>query len=504
MSYAYQGTARTVRGTAPTYSAYAATPSYAGPARSAATTVLNKPATTYAPAAMQSLQAARPVTYAPSNIVSSPTRSTRAAVSSAGLSTIGTTVGATGLSTYGTTVGTAGLTTLGTSRIGTMTVGQGQRVISGNQVIGGNQVITGGRPATYIGGTGLTTASANLLAAGPIVSERVLSMPEAYASGFVRSEGPFVGATQPAMEVQVIGGGIQPVQMAEVEMLQQPAVVQQMVAEQQVVIEQQQPAVMQVIEQQPVMMQQQPVEYAQQVPVEEQQQVDAAQAVGAPRVVIVCTSANALGDHPTGVWSEELTGPYYVFREAGCEVYIASTQGGEIPLDANSLAEGTYTENDRRFQEEGGLELLAQSFPISDVRAEDIDCVWLAGGHGTVVDFEAALAQFITDAVAYGRPVGAVCHGVCGLLSAINQDGTPLLQGRQVTGFSNAEEDLVGLSDKVPYMVQTRMQELGAVYSCGEPWSDYALADGPIITGQNPQSSVRAAQLCIQAMTPQQ
>jgi len=225
---------------------------------------------------------------------------------------------------------------------------------------------------------------------------------------------------------------------------------------------------------------------------------------GPPRVVIICTSESQLGDHPTGAWSEEITGPYYVFLEAGCEVYVASVQGGPVPIDQGSLAEGMFTENDRRFQEEGGMQFLDNALPLADIQAEAIDCVWLAGGHGTCMDFEANLAQFVTDAVAYGRPVGAVCHGVIGLLSAINQDGTPLLAGRQVTGFSNAEEQQVGLLDKVPFLVQQRMEELGALYSCGEPWSEYAVADGPIITGQNPQSSVKTAQLCIQAMMPQQ
>merc|ERR1712194_482834 len=174
-----------------------------------------------------------------------------------------------------------------------------------------------------------------------------------------------------------------------------------------------------------------------------------------------------------------------------------------VPIDQASLGEGAYTENDSRFQEAGCLQFLENSVALSDLSVDAIDCVWLAGGHGTCMDFEASLAQFVTDAVACGRPVGAVCHGVTGLLSAINQDGTPLLQGRQVTGFSNAEEDAVGLSDRVPFLVQQRMEELGAVYSCTEPWGEYAIVDGPIITGQNPQSSVRAAQLCVQAMTPQ-
>jgi putative intracellular protease/amidase len=263
-----------------------------------------------------------------------------------------------------------------------------------------------------------------------------------------------------------------------------------------------QPEYVQVVEQ-PVMDMGQPLVQGDVTYADPSQQAQE-QAALAPRVVIVCTSADMLGDHPTGAWSEEITGPFYVFRDAGCEIYFASIAGGPVPIDQGSLAHGMVTENDQRFHEEGGFDLLQDTLPISNIRAEDIDCVWLAGGHGTMVDFEQNLAQFITDAVAYGRPVGAVCHGVAGLLSAIKEDCTPLLQGRQVTAFSNAEEDMVQLSEKVPYLLQSRIEELGAAYSCTAPWQEYALADGPIITGQNPASSVRAAQLCIQAMTPQQ
>jgi len=330
-----------------------------------------------------------------------------------------------------------------------------------------NGMYPGTVQATYLGGATATAASAGLLAAGRIVSERVVSLEECYNSGLVRPEAGVQYLEQPAMVETVQTGFVETVgPTGQLEMVEVQTVLEQ------------------------------PVEVLEQ-PAEEQ-------PAGPPRVVIVCTSSDTLGDQPSGAWSEEITGPYYVFLEAGCEIYIASIAGGQVPIDQASLAEGAYTENDRRFQEEGGIQFLENSFALSDIQAEAIDCVWLAGGHGTCMDFENNLAQFVTDAIAYGRPVGAVCHGVCGLLGAINQDGTPLLQGKQCTGFSNAEEDAVGLSDKVPFLVQQRMEELGALYSAGECWSEYAVADGQIITGQNPQSSVRAAQLCIQAMMPPQ
>jgi len=372
----------------------------------------------------------------------------------------------TGLSTIGN-FGAASLTAAPMTSVGTT------KVISGTQ-------FAGARPATYIGGTPISTQSTNLLAAGSIVSERVISMEECYSTGRVRSEAP-VSYAQPIMytsQPNVVTEVVQPVETVVVDQFGQMEVVQ----------------ANEVVE----TLVQQPVEMIDGQPAEEQPQ-------GPPRVLIICTSAAALGDQPTGAWSEEITGPYYVFSEAGCEVYISSVQGGSVPIDANSLAEGTYTENDKRFQEEGGMQLLENSIALNTINIADIDCVFLAGGHGTCMDFEANLAQFVSDAVWNGRPVGAVCHGVIGLLSAVNGDGTPLLQGKQVTGFSNAEEAVVGLDGVVPYLVEDRMKELGAAYSCVEPWGCYAITDGQIITGQNPQSSVEAARQCVVAMsTPQQ
>jgi len=324
---------------------------------------------------------------------------------------------------------------------------------------------------TYFGSQGqvLTVQSANLLAAGRVVSERVVSPEECYSSGLVRVEAAVqeVVQVQPVVETFVMPDG-------QVELVQAEIVTEVLqTAEGQVIVE---------------------------TLVEEG--VVPQQEAGPPRVVMICTSANQLGDggQATGAWSEEITGPYYVFAEAGCEVYIASIMGGKVPIDEASLSENFLTGNDQRFAEEGCSQFLENSYAIGDVSPEAIDCVWLAGGHGTCMDFESNLAQFVTDAHALGRPIGAVCHGVIGLLGAITQEGAPLLQGKQVTGFSNAEEEQVGLLDKVPFLIQERMQELQADYSCAEPWNEYAIRDGKIITGQNPQSSVRAAQLCVEAM----
>jgi len=340
------------------------------------------------------------------------------------------------------------------------------------QSFAGNTIQSfGGRPTTYVGGTTIIGGATNT---------RVMSVAE-YQSQ-LNGQAFTETIVQPEPVILDAGGNV-----FQEEVLQRGEV-----AYSQDLVQEQMPEEAQIVYQQEELLQQE-----QQMQPEEQQ-------AGPPRVVIVCTSATAMGEQPTGAWSEEITGPYYVFLEAGCEVYIASILGGPVPIDQGSLAEGAYTETDKRFEEEGGTQFLENSFALADIKADSIDCVWLAGGHGTCMDFENNLAQFVTDAVAFGRPVGAVCHGVSGLLAAINQDGTPLLTGKQVTGFSNAEEELVGLADVVPFLCQQRMEELGALYSCAEPWTEYAVADGQIITGQNPQSSVRAAQLCIQAMMPPQ
>lgn len=463
MSYSFVGGARTVRGTAQPVSY--ATP-YAGATARPASTIVSRPtayaaapaATRVAPAAYSAVTA-RPTAYPVASIPTAlPTK------------TIGT-VGTFGTTTLpkSTIVG-GSFPTIATSSLPYQTYATNSLLptVLPATTVAAQPVLASGVPTSYtIGGA---SATYEYLTAGAPVQEVTYDAPAAFTQPAV------IETIQPVTEV-VIGPSGQP------EYVQGAEIVQQVVD-------------------QPVMDMGQPMvqgEVAYADPAQAQEQ-----AALAPRVVIVCTSADMLGDHPTGAWSEEITGPFYVFRDAGCEIYFASIAGGPVPIDQGSLQEGMVTENDQRFHEDGGFDLLQNTLPISDIRAEDIDCVWLAGGHGTMVDFEAPLAQFITDAVAYGRPVGAVCHGVAGLLSAIKEDCTPLLQGRQVTAFSNAEEDAVQLSGKVPYLLQSRIEELGAAYSCAAPWQEYALADGPIITGQNPASSVRAAQLCIQAMTPQQ
>jgi len=203
--------------------------------------------------------------------------------------------------------------------------------------------------------------------------------------------------------------------------------------------------------------------------------------------------------HETGAWSEEITGPFYVFKDAGCEVTLASVQGGKIPIDQGSLSDSFKTENDTRFMADAdAMALLENSTALSSLDLGSFDIIFLPGGHGTCVDFPVALGSVVTEAYAAGKVVAAVCHGPCGLVNA-TASGEPLVQGKKVCAFTNAEEDQVGLSDKVPFLLESKLREQGCDFVLGDPWTETAVADGNLVTGQNPQSSVKCAQLALEA-----
>lgn len=216
-------------------------------------------------------------------------------------------------------------------------------------------------------------------------------------------------------------------------------------------------------------------------------------------VAIIATSASKMGDHTTGAWSEEVTGPFYVFKDAGCKVSIVSVSGGKIPVDAGSLSDQFKTDNDKRFENTGDIKLLDSTASLKTLDLHSTDCIFLAGGHGTCVDFPEGLADVVTEAYKMGKTVGAVCHGPMGLVNA-KDGGKPLVEGKKVACFSDVEEGQVGLTEKVPFLLEKKMKELGCQYIGGDPWSETAVRDGSLVTGQNPQSSVKCAKLCLEAM----
>jgi len=222
------------------------------------------------------------------------------------------------------------------------------------------------------------------------------------------------------------------------------------------------------------------------------------QLLAGKKVVIAATSASTMGDHATGAWSEEITGPFYVFKDAGCDVTIASISGGKIPIDAGSLSDTFKTENDKRFESTGDIAKLDSSVPLSKITVADFDILFLSGGHGTCVDFPDGMSKLVTDAYAAGKVVGAVCHGPMGLVNAKDGD-KPLVAGKKVAAFSDVEEGQVQLTEKVPFLLEAKVKEQGAIYVPGDPWSETAVLDGRLATGQNPQSSVKTAKLCLEA-----
>ncbi|WP_342065991.1 type 1 glutamine amidotransferase domain-containing protein [Achromobacter kerstersii] len=217
------------------------------------------------------------------------------------------------------------------------------------------------------------------------------------------------------------------------------------------------------------------------------------------KILIVLTSHDTLGNtgRKTGFWLEEFAAPYYAFVDAGATVTLASPQGGQPPLDPKSDDADAQTDDTRRFRQDAEAQrLLASTRRLAEVQAADYDAVFYPGGHGPLWDLaeDAKSVALIETMLAAGKPVSAVCHAPGVLRHAKTADGKPLVQGRQVTGFSNAEEAAVQLTDVVPFLVEDELVRLGGVYSKGPDWQPYVVSDGLLVTGQNPASSVGVAQ----------
>jgi len=219
------------------------------------------------------------------------------------------------------------------------------------------------------------------------------------------------------------------------------------------------------------------------------------------KVLIVATSADKMGDHATGAWSEEICGPYFTFVDAGLDVTICSIAGGDIPIDAGSLGDQFKTANDARMIDKLACKPLKSTPKLADMDPSSFDAVFFAGGHGTCVDFPTdQVGGFITRAAAADKVVAAVCHGPMSLVNAKGADGAPLVKGKKVAIFTDAEEGQVGLTEKVPFLLEQKMRELGADVQVADAWSDNAVRDGKLVTGQNPQSSVSVAKLVVEAL----
>lgn len=220
------------------------------------------------------------------------------------------------------------------------------------------------------------------------------------------------------------------------------------------------------------------------------------------KILMILTSHDQLGEtgKKTGFWLEEFAAPYYVFKDAGADITIASPKGGQPPLDPKSDAPDAQTDATERFRADAEANtVLATTHMLADVTIADYDAVFYPGGHGPLWDLatDAHSIAMIEDAMASGKPVGLVCHAPGVLKNVKTPDGSALVRGRKVSGFTNGEEAAVGLTDIVPFLVEDMLKANGGLYSKGPDFGPYAVEDGMLITGQNPASSELAAKLLL-------
>jgi putative intracellular protease/amidase len=222
-----------------------------------------------------------------------------------------------------------------------------------------------------------------------------------------------------------------------------------------------------------------------------------------PKIVLISTSAGNLKGADTGVWLEEIAVPYLAFKEKGYEIVVASPAGGPIPIDAGSM--GSLDDVCKKFMHDAGaIGAICHSVKLDTISFPgDVDAIYLPGGHGCCVDFinNPVLKSAIETMYNAGKIVATVCHGPICLAECSKADGTPLVHGLTVTGFSDSEEAAVGKTDAVPYLIETRFREQGANYVKAADWNSKVCVDGNLITGQNPSSSTAATKAFIKALT---
>ena len=218
------------------------------------------------------------------------------------------------------------------------------------------------------------------------------------------------------------------------------------------------------------------------------------------KILFVLTSHDQLGNtgEKTGFWIEEFASPYYYLVDKGVDVTLASPKGGQPPIDPTSDKPENQTESTKRFKADKDLqEKLSKTYQLSEVSSEDYDAVFYPGGHGPLWDLAESetSARLIESFYNANKPVSFVCHAPAALKHVKNTDGEPLVKGKKVTGFTNTEEALVKLTDVVPFLVEDMLKENGGIYSKVGDFEPYALEDGLLITGQNPASSEKVAEI---------
>lgn len=224
-----------------------------------------------------------------------------------------------------------------------------------------------------------------------------------------------------------------------------------------------------------------------------------------PKILMVLTSHSNLGDtgQATGFWLEEFTAPYYVFKDAGAKITLASPKGGQPPQDPKSDEPDSQTESTLRFKNDQEIQTaLSNTLKLSAIVADDYDAVFYPGGHGPLWDLadDRDSIALIEKMHAAGKPVSAVCHAPCVFRHTKAADGRPLVSGKAVTGFSNTEEEAVGLTKIVPFLVEDMLKQNGGKYSKAADFKPHVVSDGHLITGQNPLSSEGTAKVVLQKL----
>jgi putative intracellular protease/amidase len=225
------------------------------------------------------------------------------------------------------------------------------------------------------------------------------------------------------------------------------------------------------------------------------------------RILMVLTSHDQLGitGRPTGFWLEEFAAPYFVFRDAGVQLTLASPKGGQPPIDPKSDLPENQTDAMARFKQDvAAQKALSQTAKLADMNSQDFDTVFYVGGHGPMWDLAesadsiALLESFYNS----GKPIALVCHSP-GVLRHVTYRGAPLVKGKRVTGFTNGEEEQVELTHVVPFLVEDELMRLGAIFEKVANWQPFHVVDGRLITGQNPASSTRAAEALLSFLSAQ-
>jgi len=222
-------------------------------------------------------------------------------------------------------------------------------------------------------------------------------------------------------------------------------------------------------------------------------------------VLFVLTSHDKLGDtgKKTGFWVEEFANPYYTLLDKGVKITVATPKGGAAPIDPSSDSPDAATEATKRFDNDKDAKAkIANTKLLAAINPNDFDAVFYPGGHGPLWDLanNANSIALIEKFNNQKKPIGFVCHAPAVLKNVKNVDGTPLVNGKKVTGFTNTEEEAVGLTDVVPFLVEDMLNKNGGIYSKKEDWAAYAIQDGNLITGQNPASSKLVAEKLLESL----